>query len=204
MPSKKASSTSTRNASSKKVTKKSAASSRKKPTRRAAKSRTLSARFSSWLDTISPASVLGIGLCIVILSIIHSLFIDLGDWYASLPKPSIEANGWIFEFALTGVFAFATAAVVILWNIRTRGKAFLMWLFFLLGMVHVMWSMFFFGLHAVQFAFFDIVVLWILLWTVVLLAWRRSKVAAFFLLPYLGWVTFVAVFNGLIVLHYLA
>lgn len=184
--------------------KKAALQSSKKTVRRAPASRSLSARFSAWLDTISPASVLGIGLCVVVFSIIHSLFVDLGDWYSSLSKPSIEVNGWIFEFVLTGVFAFATTSIVILWNVRTRGRAFLMWLFVLLGMVHVMWSMFFFGLHATQIALIDIVALWILLWTIILLAWRRSKFAAFFLLPYLGWVTFVTVFNGLIVLNYLA
>lgn len=183
---------------------KNAALSSKKTTRRVTKSRTFSHRFSLWLDTISPASVLGIGLCVVILSIVHSLFIDIGDWYASLPKPSIEANDWIFEFALTGVFAFATTAVVMLWNLRIPGRAFLMWLFILAGLVHVMWSMFFFGLHAIEVSLIDIIALWILLWTIILLSWRRSKIAAILLLPYLGWATFVAVFNGLIVLNYLA
>lgn len=175
--------------------------SRKPRTRSVKPKKGFVSRVSDWLDSISPTSILGIGLCVVTLSIVHSLFLDVGDWYFSILRPDFgfEFNArWLFEYLLTGIFALATFSIVTLWNIRSPGRAFLMWLFVLMGMLHLMWSMFFFGLHVLQVAFVDMMALWILTWIIILLAFRRSKTAALMLVPYLLWVTFVGVFNGFV------
>ncbi len=172
-------------------------------TRRAsrAKTPTLRVRFMSWLNTISPSSILIVGFCVVSISIIHTLFVDISDWYWSLPQPEIQATDWLFEFGLTGVFALVTASIVILWNIPKPGRIFMMWLFILAGMLHIMWNMFFFGLHLVEASFVDGIALMVLMLAIIMLAWRRSKPAALLLVPYLWWVMFILFFNGWILAH---
>lgn len=197
MPPKKASSR------GKTPSRKSLAKVKRPAVRRSASKRHLLARFSRWLDTVSPTSIFIIGLFSVATSIVHSLFIDIGSWYATLPKPGIDLNGWIFETALTIIFICATASAVVAWSIPSRGRAFIMWLFVLLGMVQMMWSMFFFGLHVMPMSFFTMVSMWILLWILILLLLRRSKLSAALLFPYLVWSTFMITFNGLIALNVL-
>ncbi len=160
-------------------------------------------RFMSWLNTISPSSILIVGFCVVSISIIHTLFVDISDWYWSLPQPEIQATDWLFEFGLTGVFALVTASIVILWNIPKPGRIFMMWLFILAGMLHIMWNMFFFGLHLVEVSFVDGIALMVLMLAIIMLAWRRSKPAALLLVPYLWWVMFILFFNGWILAHFL-
>ena len=156
-------------------------------------------RFSQWIDTVSPTSILAIGLCVVVISIIHSLFVDIGYWYTPFSILSANVASWIFEFLLTGIFALATFSIVLVWNIPARGRAFIMWLFVLAGMLQIMWSMFFFALHLAQISFVDIVALWMLVVALVLLCWKRSRMASVMLLPYLAWITFVGVLNALMV-----
>lgn len=159
----------------------------------------VSMRFSQWIDTVSPTSILAIGLCVVVISIIHSLFVDIGYWYTPFSILSANVASWIFEFLLTGIFALATFSIVLVWNIPARGRAFIMWLFVLAGMLQIMWSMFFFALHLAQISFVDIVALWMLVVALVLLCWKRSRMASVMLLPYLAWITFVGVLNALMV-----
>lgn len=192
---------------SKKATPKSRTASKAVSTHRSSRAKTssrrptLRARFTNWLNTISPSSILVVGFCVVSISIIHTLFVDISDWYWSLPQPEIQATAWFFEFGLTGVFALLTASIVILWNIPRPGRIFLMWLFVLAGMLHIMWNMFFFGLHLVEVSFVDGIALMVLMLAIIMLAWRRSKPAALLLIPYLWWVMFILFFNGWILTH---
>lgn len=152
--------------------------------------------FLSWLDGVSPLSILAIGFCVVAVSIVSSLFVDMYQWYTSVPLFVVNFSSWMFGYLLSIIFALVTASIVILWNVRYSGRAFLMWLFVLIGMLHVMWNMFFFGLQAVNVSVFVGLALWFAVWVVFFLAWRRSVVSAFLLLPYLSWVTFVVAFSG--------
>jgi tryptophan-rich sensory protein len=152
--------------------------------------------FFSWLDRVSPLSIFVIGLGVVVVSIISSLFVDMYQWYVSVPIEVVNFSTWVFGYMLSGIFAFVTASIVILWNERGPGRGFLIWLFVLAGILHVMWNMFFFALHVVSVSVFVGFALWLLLWAIFFLAWRRSLFAAFLLLPYLSWVTFVVAFSG--------
>lgn len=152
--------------------------------------------FFAWLDHVSPLSIFIIGLCVVSVSIISSLFVDMYQWYTSVPIQVVNFSTWVFGYMLSGIFALVTASIVILWNERSPGRAFLIWLFVLSGILHVMWNMFFFALHIVSVSVFVGFALWLLLWAIFFLAWRRSVLSAFLLLPYLSWVTFVVAFSG--------
>lgn len=149
--------------------------------------------FVAWLDSVSPFSILVVGLCVVSVSIVSSFFIDLQQWYFPLPLSPYRISSLAFEYLLTGIFGFVALSIILLWNHTGRPRMFLMWLFILAGMLHTMWSMFFFGLHVMNVAFIIIVAQLILMITIGLIAWNRSRYAVLLLLPYLVWITTVVV-----------
>ncbi|MCX6733669.1 MAG: tryptophan-rich sensory protein [Candidatus Peregrinibacteria bacterium] len=152
--------------------------------------------FLAWLDAVSPLSILLVGLCVVLVSILSSFFIDLQLWYFSLPATTYQLSSLTFEYILTGVFGFVALSIVVLWNASYRPRMFLMWLFVLAGILHVMWSMFFFGLYIVNVSFVIALALLVLMIAIALISWRRSRYAVLFLSPYLVWLSVVTVFCG--------
>ncbi len=199
MPSKKASVPSRKRPVAKKISQAPRKPSR--PSRKKSSRVSLWSQCSAWLDSISPTSILVIGICVVAFSIVTTFFVDLSEWYWSLPRPEVMATGWLFQFGLTGVFALLTVSLVILWNARKPGTTFLIWLFVLMGMLHLMWNMFFFGLHMVAVSFVIGLALLLLVLGVMALVLRRSQVAAFLLVPYFSWVLFLLFFTTWILVY---
>lgn len=96
------------------------------------------------------------------------------------------------------MYVILTISFVLTWNARQPGRGLLAWLYVLHGMILVMWSMFFFGLRAAGMAFVDSLVLWISVWTIMLVGWRHSRLGAGLLMVYLAWVTLLVTMNGII------
>lgn len=188
---------SSQEASAKKIMKKKKTSvSKKTHSSRSKKPIKESSSFLAWLDAVSPFSILVIGLCVVSVSILSSFFIDLQQWYFSVPITVYQLSSLTFEYVLTGIFGFVALSIILLWNAGDRPRMFLMWLFLLAGILHVMWSMFFFGLHVVSVSFVVALALFVLMLAIVLISWKRSPFAVFFLAPYLVWLSVVTVFCG--------
>jgi len=57
------------------------------------------------------------------------------------------------------------------------------------------WSFLFFGMHQPLWAFFDIIVLWLLIAASIFLFYRQNKWAGILLIPYILWVSFASVLN---------
>lgn len=64
----------------------------------------------------------------------------------------------------------------------------------MLFLVHLIlnaaWTWLFFGLHRLTVAAVEIVILWSMIAVLVILFWKRDRIAGFLLLPYLLWVTY--------------
>ena len=56
--------------------------------------------------------------------------------------------------------------------------------------VNFFWSIIFFNLQAFLFAFYWLLLLWVLIIATTILFWRINKTAGILLIPYLVWVTF--------------
>ena len=166
------------------------------PQKNISPNRKKSGSFFAWLDTVSPFSILVVGLCVVSVSILSSFFIDLQLWYFSLPATSFQLSSLMFEYVLTGIFGFVALSIIILWNAPYRPRMFLMWLFVLAGIIHVAWSMFFFGLYAVSVSFVIALALLVLMIAIALISWKHSRFAVLFLVPYLMWLSAIVVFCG--------
>jgi translocator protein len=120
-------------------------------------------------------------------------------WYQSLNKPTWTPPSWVFAPVWTTLYILMAIAAWQVWeqrsaaNVRTPIALFLVQL-----ALNAAWTWIFFGLHRPDWAFFELVVLWLAVVATAATFYRIRPMAALLLLPYLGWTTFAAALNGAI------
>lgn len=116
-----------------------------------------------------------------------------GTWYERLRKPSWRPPNWLFPPAWAVLYMMIAVSAWMIWRTRGYGPELVPW-FVQLGF-NFLWSFFFFGLRRPDLAFADLACLWLsIAWTILAFA-AVSEVAAWLLVPYLGWVTFAGALN---------
>jgi translocator protein len=116
-------------------------------------------------------------------------------WYASLTKPFFAPPNWIFGpvwtllFILMGVAAYL---VSIEKNLEKKGALLVFGL--QLGF-NFFWSFLFFYLRRPDWAFVEIVGLWLLIWQTRKRFVKITRLAGQLLIPYLVWVGFASLLN---------
>jgi benzodiazapine receptor len=122
-----------------------------------------------------------------------------GAWYNSLAKPIWTPPALAFPIAWTILYALMGTSAWLVWQKRADKEigwalsAFLLQLIF-----NAAWSWIFFGRHAIGAALLEIAALWMLIAVTMVLSWRISPAAGWFLAPYLLWVSFAVALNGAI------
>lgn len=119
---------------------------------------------------------------------------SIGNWYASLNKPSFSPPNWIFGPIWTLLFLLMGIASYLVWKKQKKIKAPLK-LYGLQLVFNFLWSYFFFGLHWPDLALLDIILLWVFIFFTVRSFYRVKKTAAYLLYPYLAWVSFASILN---------
>jgi translocator protein len=120
----------------------------------------------------------------------------LHQWYPALRKPDWTPPNWIFAPVWTALYLSMAIAGWMVWRGRPSPYvAFALQIFALQLILNVLWSGLFFGLHAPGIALVEIAILWCAVAATVAAFHRISTVAAWILLPYLGWVGFAAILN---------
>ena len=140
-----------------------------------------------WIAALAAFAVAGIG----------ALMTDLGPWYRSLVQPSFQPPDWAFGPAWTTIFALAAVAGVMAWQ-RAPDRASREWLLVLFamnGFLNVFWSLLYFRLHRPDWAFYELVFLWLSVLLLIVVLGRYSRPSAWLLAPYLVWVTFAGALN---------
>ncbi|MBB5049808.1 tryptophan-rich sensory protein [Rhodopseudomonas rhenobacensis] len=151
----------------------------------------MATRKSFWKPVLIAAAVAtGIGT-------VGGLLTDTGIWYQSLTKPSWQPPDWAFGPAWTLIFALAAMSAIYAWRSaetawQRRG---VVALFALNGLLNVSWSTLFFVVKRPDWALLEVVLLWLSVLLPILVFWRRSKPASYYLVPYLLWVSFAAFLN---------
>lgn len=125
--------------------------------------------------------------------------LSVGVWYPTLVKPDWTPSGatigvvWAILYTLMGV-----AAWIVWLRSGFRIRQFPMGIYAVQLLLNAGWSVLFFGLRSPGLAFFEIGILWIAILATVVEFWGISKLAGALMAPYLIWVFFAAVLNGLI------
>lgn len=152
-------------------------------------------RDDSKLATAS-GLLLWLAVCFLAAAIGASASLQAGTFYAELVRPGWAPPAALFGPVWTLLYAIMAFAAWLVWRRRDSRPAQMAIVFFVLQLVlNALWSWLFFGWRLGALSFLDIVLLWALLVTTLVLFWRVSRLAGWLLVPYLAWVTFAAVLN---------
>ncbi len=146
----------------------------------------------------SPTDVLALVVCILICfaaAAIGGIWTSrsVGTWYKEIEKPSWNPPSWVFGPVWTALYLMMGISLWLVW--RERAPALPLGLFAVQLVLNAAWSGLFFGLRLPGAAFAEIALLWLAIVGTVLTFRPIAPVAAYLLLPYLGWVSFAAVLN---------
>jgi len=121
-------------------------------------------------------------------------------WYAGLEKPFFTPPDWLFGPVWTILYFTMAVAAWFVWRRDSENPLVkpALWLFFTQLVLNVLWSAFFFALQRPDWAFVEIVLLWLVILATGLVFSRISRVAAWLFVPYAGWVLYAAVLTAAI------
>jgi tryptophan-rich sensory protein len=143
----------------------------------------------------------------LILKIFIAVFVCLGlgflsgysttgaieGWYATINKPSFNPPNWIFGPVWSVLYIFIGIVFARSWhNQDTKGLKLMATQF----IVNLIWSPVFFGLHQPGLALMIILALIVLICLCISHFWKRDKISAYLLVPYLMWVSFATILNA--------
>ena len=120
--------------------------------------------------------------------------------YAQLQQPYFAPPSWVFAPVWTTLYVLMGTATYLVWRDsagRRRRKA--MMAFGVQLALNAMWTPVFFGMKQYAAALVVLVAIWIAVWTMFVLYWRRNRFAGYMTIPLLFWVTFAGVLNAAIV-----
>ena len=121
------------------------------------------------------------------------VFFQPGEWYRGLRKPNWTPPNWLFGPVWTVLYVMIAIAGWLVWRGAPAGIA--IWLWGLQLAVNFAWSGLFFGMRRMDLAFYDVVLLWVLIAGFIVAASSISATAALLFVPYLVWVTIAATLN---------
>ncbi len=116
-----------------------------------------------------------------------------GDFYRQLIRPAWAPPGKVFGPVWTVLYFLMGIAAWLVWREPHAPfqKAALTVYIVQLG-ANALWTWLFFVWRKGRFAFYEIVLLWALILTTMILFWQVRPLAALLLLPYLAWVSFAS------------
>lgn len=148
---------------------------------------------------IMPVTVAtGAALCVAALG---ATITDLGPWYQALDKPGWNPPDVVFPMGWTLIYALITISGITAWRAApTAAKSeWVIMLFALNGFLNITWSLIFFRMERPDWAFIELIALWLSIAVLIVYCGRFSRAAAALLVPYLAWVTFAGAVNWAVV-----
>ncbi|MFN7175684.1 MAG: TspO/MBR family protein [Thermaurantiacus sp.] len=122
---------------------------------------------------------------------------ELGPWYRSLAQPDWTPPDLVFPIAWTTIFALAALSATTAWRAMPTAveREWLVALFAFNGFLNILWSLLFFRLQRPDWALVEVGLLWGSVAALMMFVGRRSRLAAWLLVPYLAWVSVAALLN---------
>jgi benzodiazapine receptor len=151
----------------------------------------LRASFARWVLVLVP----GINL-LGFLSAQASFSGPDNPWFAQLVKPGLYPPPIAFPLVWTVLYVLMGVALAMVVSARRApGRGLAIGVFGLHLVSNLVWSPLFFGAHMIAGALVDITVMVATLVAVIALYARVRPLAAWLMVPYLGWVLFASVLN---------
>ena len=149
-----------------------------------------------WILPVVVAALAALGV-----ALLGETVTDLGPWYQSLDKPGWTPPNWAFGLIWTIVFTLTAAAAVSAWRRARNGRTadLVIGLFAANGFLNVLWSLLFFRMQRPDWAFAELLLLWLSIVALIVVCGRLSRLSAVLLLPYLAWVTVAGALNWAVI-----
>ena len=118
-------------------------------------------------------------------------------WYRSLRVPGWKPPDWAFGPVWSVIFALTATSGVLAWNADpgVAARTSLVAAFIVNAVLNIGWSVIFFRLRRPDWAFVEVVMLWLSIVLLIVVVGRLSLAASVLNLPYLAWVSAAAVLN---------
>lgn len=118
-----------------------------------------------------------------------------GDWYQSI-RPAITPPNYVFPIVWNILF-FLIALSLYFVLVKSRKIKDIALVYGLNFLLNILWSGLYFGMRNPKLAFFEIIILWISILSMIIFSYKIDKKASYVLIPYLLWVSFAAILNYL-------
>jgi tryptophan-rich sensory protein len=148
-----------------------------------------------------PKLAAAILLCVIVGSIGSLVTITgPGSWYSTLQKPVFAPPNWVFAPMWITLFVLMGIALYLVWESGTQHREVkvALGIFGVQFFLNVIWSFLFFSLKSPILGFIDILLLWVMIAASIWAFYRVRKSAAYFLIPYIAWVSLASALNGAI------
>ena len=129
---------------------------------------------------------------------------DLMSKFGEFNQPPLAPPAWLFPVAWTILYILMGIACFLVWirpadkQITMSAKRFFFVVYGIQLVFNFFWSIFFFNLTWHLFAFFWLLVMWIMIIALVVWGFKNRRAVAWVLMPYLLWTTFAAYLNIMI------
>lgn len=124
---------------------------------------------------------------------------NIAGWYSTINKPSFNPPNSIFGPVWTGLYLLMGIAMFIVWKSSSDGiRSNATQIYGVQLILNFAWSFMFFYFHRPDWAFVNIVLLWLAIVYTIFTFYKVRKVAAYLLIPYILWVSFASVLNAAI------
>jgi len=139
-------------------------------------------------------------IIIILLTLIISfLSMDkIDNWYLNLNKSPFTPPGYIFSIVWIILYILMSISVWIIWKTEKQ-ITFPIQLYIIQLILNFAWSPLFFKYHCINESLFLLLLLWILVFTIIILFYSINKIAGLLLIPYLIWLSFAFYLNYYIV-----
>jgi translocator protein len=141
--------------------------------------------------------------CLVIIflvAFIGSIFTSSetkSDWYDSI-KPSITPPNYVFPIVWSILFFLIALSLYFSWvNSKKNQKIKIILVFGINFLLNILWSILYFKIKNPTFAFYEIILLILSIFSMIFITSKISRKSAYLLIPYLLWVCFASVLNYL-------
>jgi len=132
-------------------------------------------------------------ILVYLVGLSGGVFTDTGPWYQGLRKPFFTPPGWVIAVVWNILFLLIGLSGGFMYFQPERRSFFTVYVLNLA--LNFLWSLIFFGFKSPAWAFMELVLLWLTILALIFLSWKRVKLAAYLLIPYLAWVSIAGAIN---------
>lgn len=140
--------------------------------------------------------IIAIVFCLAVGGISGALTADaIQNWYLTLHKPSWNPPNGVFAPVWTTLYLMMGVSLGIIWSKNHPKTNLAIGLFMVQITLNFFWSLVFFRWQSPQWAFVEIIFMWIAIFLTIRTFYQINKMASYLLIPYILWVSFAAFLN---------